>query len=128
MQQNPPAYTSHGRHGADASFERGNPGPLANLPFPVFPERCDAPPEVPRDTADMSCTASSFERGNAGPEAVSQSSQFPERCKSGLPEAKRRQKKEVEADIPEEVYGCKTGDGDAQVMDVRACSLKGGTG
>ena len=71
MQQHPLAYTSHGRQGADASFERGNPGPLANLPFPVFPQRCDAPPELPRATAESTSADVSFQRGNVGPEGKS---------------------------------------------------------
>ena len=50
---------------------RGNSRPLANLPLPVFPQRCDAPPELPRATADMSCFHASFERGNAGPDGKS---------------------------------------------------------
>ena len=50
---------------------RGNSRPLANLPFPVFPERCDAPPELPRATADVTRADASFERGNAGPDGNS---------------------------------------------------------
>ena len=59
---------------------RGNSSPLANLPLSVFPERCDAPPELPRATAHMGCSNASSERGNSGPLANLPFPDFPERC------------------------------------------------
>ena len=74
--------------------------------IPLLQERCD---EEKTAVARLGVHG----RRNLGPEAISQRSQSPGRCKSGLPEAKRRRKKEVEADNAEEGYGCKTGDGGA---------------
>ena len=39
--------------------------------FPVFPQRCDAPPELPRATAESTSADASVERGNAGPDGKS---------------------------------------------------------